>query len=106
MPYIVYKSLVVLMLPFAVLRLFWRSLKEPAYRQFIPERFGFGLRSHASDVWVHAVSAGESIAVAPMIERLLTSGQRIVVSTTTPSGRAQLQQQFGERVDILSLIHI
>ena len=100
MPYIVYKSLVVLMLPFAVLRLFWRSLKEPAYRQFIPERFGFRLRSHASDVWVHAVSAGESIAVAPMIERLLTSGQRIVVSTTTPSGRAQLQQQFGERVDI------
>ena len=100
MRYLVYRSLMMALLPLAVLRLLWRSRREVGYRQAIPERLGLSLSGQTADIWVHAVSAGESIAIAPMVERLLEADYKIVVTTTTPSGRAQLAQQFEGRVDI------
>jgi len=49
---------------------------------------------------LHAVSAGESIAAAPLVEALLAQGHTLVLSTTTPTGRAQLMRQFSGRAVI------
>lgn len=48
-------------------------------------------------IWVHAVSVGEVLAIAPLVERLRQkfSGTRIVVSTTTMTGQALARQRFG-----------
>ena len=97
----IYSLLIGLLLPFAVLRLGWRSVKEKAYRQHILERFGvLDSKTASSDIWVHAVSAGESIAIGPLVERLLEAGHRLTVTTTTPAGRAQLRREFSGRVTI------
>ena len=53
-----------------------------------------------ADIWLHAVSAGESIAAAPLVEALLAQGHTLVLSTTTPTGRAQLMRQFSGRAVI------
>jgi 3-deoxy-D-manno-octulosonic-acid transferase len=60
------------------------------------QRFGLvrsrdlsGLRPGAERVWVHAVSAGETVAAAPVITELARLGPHadIVLSTTTPAGQ-------------------
>ncbi|MEO6119958.1 MAG: 3-deoxy-D-manno-octulosonic acid transferase [Terriglobales bacterium] len=49
-------------------------------------------------IWVHAVSVGEVLAVAPLVERLKTkfAGTRIAVSTTTMTGHALALKKFGD----------
>jgi 3-deoxy-D-manno-octulosonic-acid transferase len=49
-------------------------------------------------IWVHAVSVGEVLAVAGLVEELRRRepGLRIFVSTTTDSGQALARKRFGE----------
>jgi 3-deoxy-D-manno-octulosonic-acid transferase len=49
-------------------------------------------------IWVHAVSVGEVLAVAPLVERLKNKfqGTRVVVSTTTMTGQSLARTRFGE----------
>ena len=92
-----YTSLLYLMTPFIVLRLYWKSIRLPAYRQRIGERFS----RHAVapvDVWVHAVSLGEVVAATPLIQSLLERGLRVMVTTMTPTGSQQVVSRFGSRV--------
>lgn len=57
--------------PLYLLRLLWRSLREPLYRQDLPGRLGFGGQRAAPDaVWVHAVSLGETRAAETLIEAM------------------------------------
>ena len=49
-------------------------------------------------IWVHAVSVGEVLAVASLVEELgrRFPQHRIFVSTTTDTGQALARQRFGE----------
>ncbi|MGC2056943.1 MAG: 3-deoxy-D-manno-octulosonic acid transferase, partial [Candidatus Sulfotelmatobacter sp.] len=48
-------------------------------------------------IWVHAVSVGEVLAVAGLVEELRRrSRYRVVVSTTTDTGQALARNRFGE----------
>jgi 3-deoxy-D-manno-octulosonic-acid transferase len=98
-----YSALFYILLPFIVLRMLWRSRRASAYRQRLAERFGlFSPRPELTvpAIWVHAVSVGETLAAAPLIEVLLQRypGYRVVVTTTTPTGSAQTLALFGDRV--------
>ncbi|MBP6725275.1 MAG: hypothetical protein KA137_10570, partial [Halioglobus sp.] len=71
---LLYSALYYCLLPLLVLRMLWRSRPAPAYRRRLPERFGLfrarpGLEVPA--IWVHAVSVGETLAAAPLVESLL-----------------------------------
>ncbi len=96
-----YTLLLRLLLPLALLRLYWRSLGSPAYRQRIAERL---VRDRPgpgpADVWIHAVSVGEVRAAAPLIEHLLEREPplKVLVTTTTPTGAARLTALFGSSV--------
>ncbi|CAB3759784.1 lipid IV(A) 3-deoxy-D-manno-octulosonic acid transferase [Paraburkholderia solisilvae] len=90
--------------PVAVLRLVWRSRKEPGYRRHIGERFGRGRGRLPEDdaplIWVHAVSVGETRAAQPLIDALMKArpDARILLTHMTPSGRATGEEIFGDRL--------
>jgi 3-deoxy-D-manno-octulosonic-acid transferase len=99
-----YSALLYALIPVILLRMFLRSRQAPAYRARLLERFGiFTPDRECSDkpvLWVHAVSVGETIAAAPVIETLLNGypQHRIVVTTTTPTGSERVKALFGDRV--------
>lgn len=95
----VYSLLLYLLTPFLLLRLLWKSRRLPDYRRRIGERF---MCLHTAlepvDVWVHAVSLGEVIAVTPLVDALLKKGWRVLLTTMTPTGSQRVQLQFKNRV--------
>lgn len=96
-----YATLLVLAYPFVVLLLIWRGARNPDYRSGRRERLGWAYAEVPRDVvWVHAVSAGEVIAAAPLIRRLmkLLPETRVLVSTMTPTGANQVRRLLGNRV--------
>lgn len=101
---LIYSALFYCLIPIIVLRMLLRSRSAPAYRHRMAERLGFFKNDERDDtrpaIWVHAVSVGETLAAAPLIENLLANypGHRLVVTTTTPTGSERVQALFGERV--------
>ena len=100
---LLYSALYYCLLPLLVLRMLWRSRLAPAYRRRLPERFGLFRPRPDLDVpaiWVHAVSVGEALAAAPLVESLLRDypTHRIVLTTTTPTGSERIRALFGHRV--------
>ena len=96
---LLYSAFYTLLLPLFIVRLLVRSFKAPAYRQRLLERFGIQQKSAGKPIWIHAVSVGETIAISPLVEKLLNQGESILLTTTTPTGAAQVKQRFGDRVE-------
>lgn len=96
----IYTLVLMLLSPLVLLRLWWRGRRAPAYRQRWGERFAFIQVIAGRPLWIHAVSVGETIAAAPLIHYLLEHHGEIplLVTTTTPTGSAQLRKLFGDRV--------
>src|SRR5260370_40608489 len=80
-------------LPFFLLIGFVRGKSLSNFR----ERLGFyrtGAVAH--DLWIHAVSVGETIAAKPVVDGILRlrPGTSIVFTTTTITGQAQASRLF------------
>ena len=96
-----YAVLLLLSYPFVVLLTIWRAARNPAYRGGRRERFGWVHAAAPRDViWIHAVSAGEVIAAAPLMRRLMTllPNAPMLVTTMTPTGANQVRRLLGNRV--------
>lgn len=96
-----YAALLLLSYPFVVLLTIWRAARNPAYRSGRRERFGWIDAAAPRDVvWIHAVSAGEVIAAAPLMRRLMTLAPNapMLVTTMTPTGASQVRRLLGNRV--------
>ncbi len=95
---ILYTLLVWLCIPSILLRALWRSIRIPAYRQRLHERFGFTpFVPHKSPViWIHAVSLGESIAATPLIKALQERlpNFTLLITNTTVTGSEQIRKTF------------
>lgn len=76
-----------ILLPFVLLRLWWRGRKDSGYRQSIAERFGFSKGIRPGAIWIHAVSVGETRAAQPLIESYLAQGKWVLLTCMTPNGR-------------------
>jgi 3-deoxy-D-manno-octulosonic-acid transferase len=96
----IYTLLLSILLPFALLRLYWRSLKSSAYRRRVGERLGLGSAAPATQIWIHAVSVGEVQAAEPLIRRLIEHDPplSVMVTTTTPTGAERLRERFSDSV--------
>ena len=100
-----YSLVMRLAVPFLLLRLLWRSRRHSGYRSQLWHRLGLYGRHRASRpnerVWIHAVSVGETLAIAPLLELLLAERPdlSLLVTSTTPTGAEQVEQKLGGRVE-------
>lgn len=102
---ILYSFIWWLILPLALLRLWWRGKKEPGYREHISERLGFypPLTIAKNGIWVHAVSVGETRAAEPLISALLSAYPQkdILLTCMTATGRETGKELFGHNPRIM-----
>jgi len=97
----VYTFLLYLLLPFTPLKLLWRARKQPEYLEHWQERYGFyKIKPHKPVIWLHCVSVGETRAAEPLVKALLAQHPEylILLTHTTPTGRATSEQLFGGNV--------
>lgn len=100
-----YTFLFYLILPLVMLRLLWRSIRQPAYQKRIAERFGFYPKQWQKTIWVHAVSVGEVIAAVPLIKFIQKEypALPIIVTTMTPTGAERVRANLADEVTHLYL---
>lgn len=85
-------------LPYWLYQMAWHG----KYRRGLAERLGqVSARLRPAEgqraIWVHAVSVGEVLAVAGLVEELRRGTERrIFISTTTDTGQALARSRFGE----------
>jgi 3-deoxy-D-manno-octulosonic-acid transferase len=97
----VYTFLLYLLLPFTPIKLLWRGRKQPEYLQHWRERYGFySVLISKPVIWLHCVSVGETRAASPLVKALLLQypNHRILLTHTTPTGRATSEQLFGDSI--------
>ena len=95
---IVYQCVWLLVLPFLRLYLFFKSKRRPQYGQGLNQRFGFYQSHQTVDICIHAVSVGEVVAAAQIIETCLENQLKVLITCMTPTGLAQAKRMFAERV--------
>ncbi|MCG9712694.1 lipid IV(A) 3-deoxy-D-manno-octulosonic acid transferase [Shewanella insulae] len=94
-----YSALLYLLSPLLILYLAIRALKSPDYRGRWGERFGLSKLSRA-DLLIHSVSMGETLAAIPLIKQIQAAYPElsITITTTSPTGSAEVVKAFGESV--------
>jgi 3-deoxy-D-manno-octulosonic-acid transferase len=99
---LLYQIVVLLLVPVACVTLAIRSLRDNSYRANFAQRFGFGARSAAPSIWVHAVSVGEVQAASELIKELRRRYPEIplTLTTVTPTGAARARALFAGDVDV------
>lgn len=98
-----YSAIWYLALPLVLRRLRKRALQAPAYGERIDERFGKVPSRQDRPLWVHAVSVGETVAIAPLVKLLLERqpGLPVLITTMTPTGAERVRDLFGDQVQHL-----
>ncbi|MCL2919429.1 lipid IV(A) 3-deoxy-D-manno-octulosonic acid transferase [Shewanella litorisediminis] len=96
---LLYSVLLYLLSPLLVLYLAQRAIKSPDYRGRWGERFGFKALM-PTDILIHSVSMGETLAAIPLIRAIMAArpNLRITVTTSSPTGSAEVIKAFGDRV--------
>lgn len=99
----VYTCLFYVAVPILLVRLWWRGRESAGYRRNWWQRFGFVPKVSSRSgppLWIHAVSLGETIAIAPLVQRLLDQypDLPIVMTSMTPTGKARAESLFGDHI--------
>lgn len=78
----------------------WRASKGKEEHSRRRERYGRAgqPRPDGPLIWLHAASVGETIAVVPLIERLLGHGINIVLTTGTVTSAQVARERLGDRI--------
>jgi 3-deoxy-D-manno-octulosonic-acid transferase len=81
----------------------FQMARHGKYRKGLEERLGrvpsrLQLPEKRPAIWIHAVSVGEVLAVAGLVEELKRRfpQRRVFISTTTDTGQALARERFGE----------
>jgi 3-deoxy-D-manno-octulosonic-acid transferase len=98
-----YTGLFYLLIPIIFLRLLWRGFKAPAYWQRWNERLGFypSSPSISKVIWFHAVSVGEAESVFQLVSLVQQAypNDRVLITTTTPTGSARVKAVMADSVE-------
>jgi len=92
-------------LPLLVFYFVWRCAREPRYLRHFNERLGGGPNSFRATppgaIWLHAVSVGEAMSAAGLLQQLRESSPSIplYLSVSTLAGRALAEDKLTPLVD-------
>ena len=95
--YVLYEVLLYLVLILALPWFLLTGVLRGKYLVNFPERLGvYRHRPERHDLWIHAVSVGETMAAQPVVARILRErpGTSIVFTTTTLTGQAQARRLY------------
>lgn len=95
----IYSCLLTLISPLLLVYLTIRSKKNPDYRHRWGERFGL-TQLQPTQILVHAVSMGETLAAVPLIRNLLSDHPkiRITLTSSSPTGSAEVTKAFAKEL--------
>ncbi|MEH6454250.1 MAG: glycosyltransferase N-terminal domain-containing protein [Psychromonas sp.] len=94
---IFYTLLLFLVSPLLLFKLYQKKQGKPTFGKRWIEHFGFVTplsNRQTAPIWIHAVSVGESMAIAPMVKKLKSRHPTIpiIVTTTTSTGAEQIKK--------------
>jgi 3-deoxy-D-manno-octulosonic-acid transferase len=95
--YVLYEVLLYLVLLIALPYFVLTGVLRGKYVVNFPLRAGwFKHKAEAHDLWIHAVSVGETLAARPIVEEIVRQrpGTSIVFTTTTLTGQAQARRLY------------
>lgn len=99
---IVYNLTFICLVPFLLVRLFWRTRSDLRHRSRWREHFARNLPAAIprGAVWIHAVSVGETIATIPIVSHLKATYPLlpIVLTTTTATGAETVRRTYDDSV--------
>lgn len=102
MPYLLYSLALAVALLVSLPFWLYQMLRHGKYLRGFSERIGnvpsrLGDLSKARVIWIHAVSVGEVLAVAGLVEQMRQRlpQHRILISTTTDTGQDLARKRFG-----------
>lgn len=95
-----YSLLLYLLLPLVLWQRKRRARSNPGYGQRTEERFAHIPRRNDRPLWIHAVSVGETVAIAPLVEQLRARQPQLplLITTMTPTGSARVQALFADKM--------
>ncbi len=96
-----YSILIYLLSPFILGYLLFRAIKAPEYRHGLWQRLGLvSFKVKENSLVIHCASVGEVRAAVPLINSLIEHYPElsIIVTTTTPTGKAAVLSSFASRV--------
>jgi len=88
-----YNFFYLLCMPFILLHLLYKAIKDATYLKDLKSRFGFFPSSDASPLWIHVVSLGEVIGIEPLV-RILEKDHSIVFTVSTATGYKKAQELY------------
>jgi 3-deoxy-D-manno-octulosonic-acid transferase len=97
--YVLYEVLLYLVLLLALPYFLLTGVLRGKYVVNFPTRMGFfKTRPEEHDLWIHAVSVGETLAAQPVVTKIMEQrpGTSIVFTTTTITGQAQARRLYPE----------
>ena len=113
---LLYNLILIFILPFAYVRLYIKSKKQPEYWQHKAERFALNLKKTSAKnfknknknqqlIWIHAVSVGEIRGCQSLINELLKNkSYKLLLTMTTPTGRAVAENLWEKEIQKQLLI--
>ncbi|MBT6141814.1 MAG: 3-deoxy-D-manno-octulosonic acid transferase [Gammaproteobacteria bacterium] len=96
----VYTVLIILSLPFALLRILLRDAKNSNWIRKLKNQLGFVPKIPGKVIWLHCVSVGEFNAAKPLIDMIFINFplHQIVISTTTITGSDAVEKYYKSQV--------
>jgi 3-deoxy-D-manno-octulosonic-acid transferase len=104
MIYLLYNTLLTLLLLLCAPYFFIRGLFQERLRKSLTERLGFlGTQSFDSPIWIHAASVGEVFCSIPLLRRIKKEfpQRKILLTTMTSTGHEAAKAQLPEADHIL-----
>lgn len=95
-----YNLFIFLMIPVLIIRILFKSFNDKDYRSNFLNRFGIYNSKADNSVWFHAVSLGEVISSAKIINKILENHD-VILTVSTPTGLREANKIFGSRLKVV-----
>ena len=95
-----YNLFIFLMIPVLIIRILFKSFNDKDYRSNFINRFGIYNSKADNSIWFHAVSLGEVISSAKIVNKILENHD-VILTVSTPTGLREANKIFGSRLKVV-----